>query len=118
MICFALPLRMKSACSLVRKDGRRECWQKGRDFKLRAVSLARTWCAYLFGRVHESIPDIPLGSVADYKAPGQGGLVEVDQQTHGQVPKLDLLVVEARAGDAVVGGQARQEEGQVAKTRY
>jgi len=95
MICFAFPLRMKSACSLVREDRRRESWQKGRDLKLRAVSLARTWCAYLLGRVHESIPDIPLGSVADYKAPGQGGLVEVDQQTHGQIPKLDLLVVEA-----------------------
>lgn len=72
----------------------------------------------LFGAVEERVANVPLGAVANDEAPGERcGLVQIEQQADRQVPQLDLLVVEAGAGDAEVGGQAGEQQGQVAEAR-
>lgn len=73
---------------------------------------------YLFSAVQESISDVPAQAVVDGQTPGKCGLVEVDEQAEGQVAQQDVLVVETGAGQAEVGGQARQQQGQVAEARH
>ncbi len=71
------------------------------------------------GRVGEGVGNVPLRAVTHNQPPWQGGgLVQVDQQADGQVAQLDLLVVEARAGHAVVGGQAGEQQSQVTEARH
>ncbi|KAK9415376.1 putative Zn(2)-C6 fungal-type domain-containing protein [Seiridium unicorne] len=71
----------------------------------------------LLRTVEESVPNIPAHAVADGQAPGQGGLVQINEQADGQIPQQDALVVEAGAWQAKVRGEAREQQGQIAEAR-
>lgn len=65
--------------------------------------------------VEKSVPNIPTGAIADGQAPGQSGQIQVDEETDGEVAEQDMLVMETGAGQTKVGGQTRQQQGQVAE---
>lgn len=105
MICFALPLRTKSACLSAPKVSQSSA--VGGDGQ----------STHLLDAVEKGVAYVPLDAVAHLEPPGELGLVQVHQQADGQVAELDLLVVEAGAGDAEEERQPRQELGEVAEAR-
>lgn len=72
---------------------------------------------HLLDAVEKRVPNIPFVTISDLQLPRQLRLVEIDEQADGQVPHLDLLVVETAAGGPEKGRQSRQELGQVAEAR-
>lgn len=72
-------------------------------------------CTHLLDAVEKRVPNIPFVTFPDLQPPWQLRLVKIDEQADGQVPHLDLLVVEAAAGGPKKGGQSRQELCQVAE---
>lgn len=127
MICFALPLRTKSAYlgkqpSHMVSLGRPNLSTSplgGWDLDLgqEVPGLAMIHGTHLLDAVEKCVPNIPFVTISDLEPPGQLRLVEIDEQADGQVPHLDLLVVETAAGGAKKGRQSRQELGQVAEAR-
>lgn len=79
--------------------------------------LTSTGWAHLLDAVEEGISYVPFDAVAHLQPPGKLGLVQVHQQADGQVAELNLLVVEAGAGDAEEQRKPRQELGKVAEAR-
>lgn len=75
-----------------------------------------TW-THLLDAVEKSVPDVPFVPIADLQLPRQLRLVEIDEQSDGQVPHLDLLMVETAAGGSKKGRQSRQQLGEVAEAR-
>lgn len=65
--------------------------------------------------VEESVSNVPAGAVADGQAPGQSGRIQVNEETDGEVPEQHMIVMETGAGQTEVGGQTRQQQGQVAE---
>ena len=72
---------------------------------------------HLFGAVEEGIANIPPNAIAHSQPPRQTRLVQVDQQSSGQISQLHILKVKAGARGAEKGRQARQQQGQVAEAR-
>lgn len=58
----------------------------------------------LFGAVQKGIANIPAQAIGDDKPPGQGRLIEIGEEADCQVTQEDVLMVEARAGEAEEGG--------------
>ena len=70
-----------------------------------------------FDAVEERVANVPADPVVYRQSPGEGRLVEVDEKTDGEVAQLDIFKVEAGAGGGEEGGEAREEEGEVAEAR-
>lgn len=71
---------------------------------------------HLLHTVEVRISYVPFVTVADLEAPGQLRLIQVHQQSDGEVTELDLFVVKAAAGDSEEGREPWQQLSKVAQT--
>lgn len=85
----------------------------GHLHNLVGVAIADIVC-FLDG-IEKRVGNVPGGAVGDDEAKWQGGLVEVCEESDGEVAELDVLEVEAGGGEVEVGGQAGEEESEVAE---
>lgn len=96
------------------ETGNEEGWERKGNAR---QGLIRSGSTHLLDAVEKGVANVPAVAVADGEAPGQRGLVEVDEQAEGQVPEQQVLMVEGGDRGAEEGGAARDEEGKVGEAR-